>query len=339
MRALVTGGGGFLGGAIVRRLAARGDEVIALGRSRYPEVEALGVSTIQADVRDADAMRRACHGIDTVFHVAAIPGIWGARKLFWSINVAGTRNVVAACRAEDVRRLVFTSSPSVVFGARPLCGVDESQPYPDRYLAHYPASKAAAERMVLAAHDDRLATVALRPHLIWGPGDPHLFPRIVARARAGRLAQVGDGTNLVDVTYLDNAALAHLLAADALSAGRPCGGKAYFISQGEPVALWPWVNGILEQLGIGAVRRRISYGSAYLIGAVLEVAYGLVGVKREPPMTRFLASQLAQSHYFGVGRAAADFGYRVEVSTEEGVERLIPWLRSREESGLGCGQG
>lgn len=334
MRALVTGGGGFLGGAIVRRLAARGDEVIALGRSRYPELDALGVATIQADIRDADAVRRACHGVDTVFHVAAIPGIWGSRSLFWGINVEGTRNVLAACRAVGVRRLVFTSSPSVVFGARPLCGVDESQPYPNRYLAHYPASKAAAERMVLAAHDDRLATMALRPHLIWGPGDPHLFPRIVARARAGRLAQVGDGRNLVDVTYIDNAALAHVLAADGLGAGRPCGGKAYFISQGEPVALWPWVNGILAQLGIGAVRRRVSYRAAYLVGAGLEAGYRLVGIRGEPPMTRFLASQLAHSHYFGIGRAAADLGYRAEVSTEEGVERMIPWLRSREGSGL-----
>lgn len=334
MRALVTGGGGFLGGAIVRRLAARGEEVIALGRSRYPELEALGVATIQADVRDADAVRHACHGIDTVFHVAAIPGIWGPRKLFWSINVEGTRNVLAACRACGVQRLVFTSSPSVVFGTRPLCGVDESQPYPDRYLAHYPASKAAAERMVLAAHNDRLATVALRPHLIWGPGDPHLFPRIVARARAGRLAQVGGGTNLVDVTYIDNAAIAHVLAADVLRAGRACGGKAYFISQGEPVVLWSWVNGILERLGIGAVRRRISYRSAYLVGAGLEKVFGLLGIKGEPPMTRFLASQLAHSHYFGIGRAAADLGYRVEVSTEEGVERLIPWLSSRGGNGL-----
>jgi len=332
MKALVTGGGGFLGGCICRMLHQRGDKVVALGRGTYPDLERQEIATLQADVRDAVAVRDACEGIDTVFHAAALPGIWGRYSTFYAINVTGTASVIAACRAQRVPRLIFTSSPSVVFGDGPLCGVDESQPYPDRYLAPYPETKAAAERMVLAANDVTLATVALRPHLIWGPGDPHLIPRVVQRAREGRLVQVGDGENLVDITYIDNAAEAHVRAADALAPGSPCAGKAYFISQGEPVPLWPWLNDILEQLGVARVSRRISYGAARRIGAMLETVYRLLPAEREPRMTRFLAAQLAHSHYFDISAARRDFGYEPTVSTAEGLHRLLPWLRTSSAS-------
>ncbi|HUU85918.1 MAG TPA: NAD-dependent epimerase/dehydratase family protein, partial [Phycisphaerae bacterium] len=287
-----------------------------------------GIRTIQADLRNATAVRDACRGMEVVFHVGAITGIWGPRRTFWEINVEGTRNVIAACRECGIARLVYTSSPSVVFGEKDLCGVDESQPYPQQYLAHYPETKAVAERAVMEANCPTLATTALRPHLIWGPGDPHLIPRVVERARRGRLVQVGDGSNRVDITYVDNAADAHLRAADRLGPDAPCAGKAYFISQGEPVVLWPWLNEILDRLGIPRAKRAISYPIARRLGWALERAYHLLGIRREPRMTRFLASQLAKSHYFDISAARRDLGWSPSVTTEEGLERLLGALRA-----------
>jgi len=335
VKALITGGGGFLGSAIAHMLHTRGDEVIVLGRRRYAHHEQAGLATVQADIRDAAAVGRACGGVDVVFHTAALAAIWGPRKLFHDINVGGTRNVIDACRNAGVGRLVFTSSPSVVFGDEDLCGVDESQPYPQRFLAHYPETKAEAERLVLGANGPGLATAALRPHLIWGPGDPHLIPRVIERARQGKLMQVGDGTNLVDITYIDNAAEAHLLACDALlsvgveqssSFAAPCAGKAYFISQGEPVALWPWLGGILNAVGAPPIRRSVSYAAARWIGTVAEAVYRFMRLPGEPRMTRFLAAQLAKSHYFDISAARSDFGYVPRVSTQEGLLRLLGWL-------------
>ncbi len=332
MKSLVTGGGGFLGSRIAQMLSARGDEVTVLGRNRYPHHEDAGLETIQADIRDATAVSSASEGKDVVFHVAALAALWGPKKLFHDINVEGTRHVLEGCHRHGVGKLVFTSSPSVVFGRDDLCGVDESQPYPDRYLAHYPETKARAERMVLEANGPGLATVALRPHLIWGPGDPHLIPRVVDRARRGQLAQVGDGRNLVDITYIDNAAEAHVLAADALSPRARCAGRAYFISQGEPVRLWPWLNDILSQVDAPTVEKRISFRSAYAIGTVLEAAHRLVGSAKEPRMTRFLSTQLAKSHYFNISSSGRDFGYRPRVTTAKAVPRLIAYLRGEMES-------
>jgi nucleoside-diphosphate-sugar epimerase len=323
MRALVTGGGGFLGTRIVEMLHERGDDVVALGRNRYPHLERAGIRTIKADLRDASAILNACEGIDTVFHAGAMAGIWGKKRTFWEINVDGTRNVLDACLARGVGKLVYTSTPSVVFGEDALSGVDESQPYPARYLAHYPETKAVAERMVLAANCPELAAVALRPHLIWGPGDPHLIPRVIARARAGKLMRVGDGRNLADITYIDNAADAHVLAAAALSHQSPCAGRAYFISQGEPVELWPWLNSILEAVGIAPVRRSISYNVAHIIGAIAEFVYGTLRIAAEPRMTRFLAAQLAKDHYFNIDAAKRDLAYVPRISTAEGLERLL----------------
>lgn len=332
MRALVTGGGGFLGSCIARMLHSRGDVVVVLGRSEYRHHDELGIRTICADLLDAAAIMRACSDVDVVFHVAALASIWGKRRAFWSINVTGTQHVIDACRENGVSRLVYTSTPSVVFGRRELCGVDESTPYPDRYLAHYPETKAEAERRVLSANGPTLSTVALRPHLIFGPGDPHLIPRVIARARAGRLIQVGRGNNLVDVTYIDNAAEAHILAADALAPGATCAGRAYFISQGKPVSLWSWLNEMLAALDIPTVKRAISHKKAHRLGALLEGVHRLFASNREPRMTRFLAAQLAESHFFDISAARRDLGYKVRVSTEKGVRRLLAWLH-----GLGDG--
>jgi nucleoside-diphosphate-sugar epimerase len=235
--------------------------------------------------------------------------------------------VIAACRRRGAGRLVFTSSPSVVGAGHAIEGGDESLPYPPHYPAHYPRTKAAAERLVLAANGPGLATVALRPHLIWGPGDNHLIPRLLARAKAGQLRQVGDGSNRVDVTYIDNAAAAHVLAADRLAPGAPAAGRAYFISQGEPVLLWLFVNRVLALAGLPPVRRRVPAGVASAAGAVLEAAYGLLGRHDEPRMTRFVAQQLSTSHWFDLTAARRDLGYEPAVSTGEGLRRLGEWLR------------
>lgn len=334
MNILVTGGGGFLGGAIVRLLSDRGHVVTALGRGRYPQLDHAGVRTIQADIRNADSVRAACVGMDAVIHTAAIAGIWGPKRLSWDINYGGTRNVLAACQAEDVRFLVYTSSPSVVFGTAELCGVNESQPFPDKYLAHYPASKAAAEKEVISANSVSLRSVALRPHLIFGPGDPHLFPRIIARAKQRKLVQVGPGTNLVDITFVDNAAAAHVLALENLTSTATCAGKAYFISQGEPVNLWSWLREILSRLELPPPRGPISARTANFLGATLETIYGLLRIQSEPRITRFLASQLATSHYFDISAARRDFGYTPLVSTSDATHRLVEWLRNRPDSAL-----
>jgi len=326
MKALVTGGGGFLGTRIVQMLSARGDEPVVFSRHRYPHHEEAGVRTMQGDLRDPEAVDRACEGMDVVFHVGALAGIWGPRKTFQEINVSGTRHVLQSCRSHGIRRLVYTSSPSVVFGDEELCGVDESQPYPRRHLAYYPETKAEAERMILGANGDTLATVALRPHLIWGPGDPHLLPRVVARARAGRLVQVGDGKNLVDITFIDNAAEAHLLAADALKPTARCAGRAYFVSQGEPVKLWPWLNDILAAAAAPPITRAISFRKARGIGAAFEAVYRTFGIRSEPPMTRFVAAQLAKSHYFDISAACKDLGYAPRVSITEGLPPTIAYL-------------
>ncbi len=331
MKALVTGGGGFLGSRVAQMLHARGDDVIVLGRRQYPHHDKVGIGTIQADLRDADAVGCACRRMDVVFHVGGVTGIWGRRKTFWDINVVGTRNVIDGCRRHGVGKLVFTSSPSVVLGEEDLRGVDESVPYAKRYLTHYSETKTVAEQSILEANAPALRTVALRPHLIWGPGDPHLIPRVIARARKKRLIQVGDGLNLVDVTYIDNAAEVHLQAADALTDGAACAGRAYFISQGEPVLIWSWFGEILAAIGAPRISRTMSYRKARRIGALLECGYRLAGITKEPPMTRFLAVQLAKSHYFDISAAIRDLGYNPRVSTKKGTEELIAWLRGLKE--------
>lgn len=183
-----------------------------------------------------------------------------------------------------------------------------------------------AEQLVLAASDQNLRTCAVRPHLVWGPGDPHLIPRLIDRGRKGQLRQVGEGQNLVDISYIDNVAHAHLLAADNLAGVGTAAGRAYFISQGEPVNLWQWIGELFSRLDIAPVRSNVSYPAAYGIGALLEGVYHLAGWQKEPQMTRFLAQQLAKSHYFSIAQARRDLGYQPLVSTEQGVERLLASL-------------
>lgn len=326
-RVLVTGGGGFLGRRVVEMLVERGDKVRSLARSEYPELGKLGVEGIRGDLERAEDVRRACDGCEVVFHVAARPGIWGSYDDYHRPNVVGTRHVLSACRACGVRALVYTSSPSVVFDGRDMEGVNESVAYPRHYEAHYPKTKAIAEQAVLAANGPTLATVALRPHLIWGPRDNHLVPRIIARARS--LRRIGGANKLVDSTYIDNAALAHVLAGQSLAPGAAHAGRAYFISNGEPRPLWELVNGILAAADLPAVTRSVPRGVALSAAAVMESVYRMLGVRQEPRLTRFLIHELCTAHWFDISAAKRDFGYGPVVSLNEGLASLRGWLAGR----------
>ncbi len=323
----MTGGGGFLGRYIVEQLVSRGDRVRVFSRQRYAELDVLGVESRIGDLQDQALVAAACEGIDVVFHAAALPGIWGPWNLFHGVNTLGTQHVIDGCRRHCVGKLVFTSSPSVVYDGHDHCGADESLPYSTKFLCHYPHSKVLAEQAVLAANGQSgLATCALRPHLIWGPRDTQLIPRLIERAKRGQLRRVGDGKNLISMIYVENAARAHLQAADALSLTSPVAGQAYFINEPEPVNLWDWINTLLARAGLPPVTKGISAGTASAIGGTLEVLHRVCGISSEPRMTRFLASQLSRSHWYRVDKARRDFGFAPLVSVEEGLRRLEPEL-------------
>jgi 2-alkyl-3-oxoalkanoate reductase len=325
---LVTGGTGFLGRRIVDRLLAQGRPVAVAGRTPAPDLEERGVRFIRVRLEDARGIAAACQGMEAVYHVAARVGVWGRYPEFFRANVLGTRAVIAGCRAHGVRRLIHTSTPSVVYNGRDLAGADESLPLTTSCPSPYPLTKAAAEAAVLAAHGPALRTVALRPHLIWGPGDPHLVPRLLARARSGRLRIVGEGTNRVDMVHVENAADAHIAAENAVArAGSPAGGRAYFITNGEPVVLWEWINGLLAELGEPPVTRRISLSGAMALGRACEFAWSLLPVGAEPPMTRFIASELARDHWFDISAARRDLSYDPRVTMREGTAALVEHLR------------
>jgi len=325
--AVVTGGGGFLGSAIVRAWLADGNRVRSFSRQRYRCLEEWGVEQIQGDLANGQAVSKAIKGSDLVFHCAAKAGVWGPAEVYERANVLGTKNVIAACKLHNVEKLVFTSSPSVVFAGTDQAGVDESVPYPKRFLAHYPRTKAKAEAMVNLANSEDLATVSLRPHLIWGPGDPHLVPRLIEKARLGRLRLVGDQDGLVDSVYVDNAAQAHVMAAKHLQFDSALGGKNYFITNGEPCTMAELINGILATAGLLPIEKRVSGKMAYTAGAFFEMLYRCVGAKKEPPMTRFVARQLATAHWFDISAAQRDFDYQPLVSHREGLQRLRAWFQ------------
>ncbi len=337
--ALVTGGTGFLGRRLVERLLAAGRPVTVLGRTPAPDLVARGVRFVSASLDDTSAVTAACAGVATVFHVAAKVGVWGRYEDFYRTNVLGTRALLAGCRAHGVKHLVYTSTPSVVYNGRSLAGADESLPLTTSCPSPYPVTKALAEAEVLAANTASLRTIALRPHLIWGVGDPHLVPRVLARARAGRLRIVGSGENRVDMVHVANAVDAHLLAETALSechlrhdpaptAPRRADGRAFFITNGEPVVLWDWINDLLRALGEPPVTRRIPLGAARAVGAVCETLWRTLPLAGEPPMTRFIAAELAKDHWFDLGAARRDLGYTPRVTMTQGTAELVEHLRA-----------
>ncbi len=331
----ITGASGFIGGQLAARLLAAGRQVRALARRPLPELEKLGAEVIPGDLADPAALRRGCAGAATVFHVAGRVGVWGPEADFVRVNVHGTFNVVFACREAGVRRLVYTSSPSVVYNGRNLAGVDESAPLCTRAPCAYPTSKAAAERIVTGANGPALATVALRPHLVWGPGDRNVVPRVLSLAQQGRLKIIGSGRNKVDVTHIANVVDAHLLAEQALitsnllgyKPGQGPGGKAYFITNGEPVVLWDWVNQLLRGLGRPEITKHIPLGTAYLAGGAMEAFWRVLSLKGDPPMTRFVAKEMATDHWFDISAACRDLGYTPKVTMAAGTAELIEHLK------------
>ena len=332
MKALITGAGGFLGGAILRQWLAKGHTARSYSRSTYPDLQALRVEQLQGDLADAEKLQHAIQGCEIVFHVAAKAGVWGSHAEYVNINVLGTSNVITGCLAAGVRHLVYTSSPSVTFDGRDQECVNESVPYPKKFLANYPWTKAMAEESVLKSNGKALNTVALRPHLIWGPGDNHLIPRLIERARLGKLRLIRNGGKLVDTTYIENAAEAHILAAEKLITNgqkAACAGKAYFISNGEPQTMDQIINGILHAAGLPPVTRSISPSLAYMAGATLECMYGLLGRKNEPPITRFVARQLSTAHWFDLSAAKRDLGYVPKISIQDGLKKLAEHFKQK----------
>lgn len=335
----LTGASGFIGGKLARRLLDSGRPVRVLSRRPLPELAGLGARVILGDLDALPALHEGCAGAGTVFHVAGRVGVWGPTAEFFHVNVTGTQNLLAVARAAGVRQFVYTSSPSVVYSGGDLAGIDESAPLCTSAPTAYPTSKAAAEKIVLGASTSDFATVALRPHVVWGPGDPNIIPRVLDRARRGRLKIIGGGTNRVDCTHIENVVDAHLLAEKALSPNPqpstlnpqpalPAAGKAYFITNGEPVVLWDWINELLRGVGVPEVRKHVSLANAVRAGFMLEWVWRLLRLRGEPPMTRFVAHELATDHWFDISAARRDLGYVPRVSMADGTRELIARLRA-----------
>ncbi len=308
---LVSGYGGFLGHAICKELLSHGFRVRGIARGKYPELGAMGVECIQASATSLEACEYACRGMDGVIHTAALAGVWGPARNYEDINVNATDNLLKSCKKLGIRAFVFTSSPSVTFDGTAQCNIDESVDYPKHWLCHYPRTKAIAEQHVLAENSSSgLATCSLRPHLIWGVGDPHLIPRVIEKCRTGRLRRVGDGKNLIDTVHVDFAASAHRLAMERLlNRDQNASGRAYFITDGEPVECWNWITTILESAKMAPPNKSISFRTAYRLGGILEAMYRMLRISTEPPMTRFVAAQLGVDHYFNISSARERLGY------------------------------
>ncbi|TEW55181.1 NAD-dependent epimerase/dehydratase family protein [Psychromonas sp. RZ22] len=326
----VTGAGGFLGTALCKYLRAADIKVVGFSRAHYPHLQALGVKLIQGDLQDQQAVISAMKGCDLVFHVASKAGVWGSKESYFGPNVQGADNIIQACLIHNIKRLVYTSTPSVTFSGKDESGIDESQPYAEKFLNYYGLSKAIAEQNILKANSNTLKTVALRPHLIWGPGDPHLVPRVIERAKAGKLKLVGKTNKLVDTIYIDNAVYAHLLAAIELNKDTSKNaGKAYFLSNDEPIFMATMLNKILTAAKLDKVNSRVPVSIAYMLGTTLEWWYLRTNRSDEPIMTRFVAKQLSTSHYFNISAAKTDFNYKALISLDQGMAILADYLHNK----------
>jgi len=326
MKVLVTGGGGFLGFAIVELLVAEGYEVVSYSRDHYETLETLGVTQFQGDISDDARLKKALNSCEAVFHVAAKTGVSGSYTSFYEANVVGTENIIKGCLELAIPYLIYTSSPSVVYDGGGG-GSDERLPYPKQFDAYYPATKAIAEQAVLKANSALLATCALRPHLIWGPKDTHYLPRLIERRRQGRLRTLGSGDYLVDTIYIDNAARAHLQALEVMrQTPDNVGGKAYFLSQDDPIPVREFIDRLLDAGGLAPVDKTIHPQLALAAGWFLERFFRLFKIKSEPPVTTFVAKQLSSAHWYDISAAKRDLGYLPTVSINEGMDRLKEWV-------------
>ncbi len=327
---LVTGGGGFLGYAIIKKLVKANKSVTSFSRNFYLKLKDLNVSEIKGDITDYTSIEKAMHNIDTVFHVAAKPGVWGSYSSYYKTNTLGTQNVISACIKNNVSKLIYTSSPSVIFNGKDMEGVNESTPYPLKFHSHYSKTKALAEQMVIKASSDILKTISLRPHLIWGPNDNHLIPRIIKRAdRLIKIGKIGKQDKLVDTIYIDNAAQAHILASKKLDLNQALSGRTYFISQDKPVYMWEMINNILKAAKLKPVTKTIPYSAAWLAGTIIESIYKIFKIQKEPQITRFVAKELATAHWFDISAAKKDLEYTPEISTEQGLLILENWFKTK----------
>lgn len=319
-KALVTGGGGFLGFAIVKQLLDKGYTVRSISRNSYKKLLDLGVEEIIGDISNPEDAEFAVDGVDTVFHVAAKAGIWGKYEDYYRINFTGTKNIADFSLKHNVKEFIYTSSPSVIFNGEDMENVDESVPYPDEFHTHYPKTKALAEQYIQDITKKGLKTISLRPHLIWGPGDNHLVPRIIKKAK--KLKRIGNISKLVDTIYIDNAANAHILAQEKLKEDENLSGNIYFISQDDPIDTWDMIDRILNSAGKPKIKGSVSVKTAYNIGAFLEFIFKILNIKSEPPMTRFVAKELSTAHWFNISAVKKDLGYIPKISISEGLELL-----------------
>jgi nucleoside-diphosphate-sugar epimerase len=324
IKVLVTGAGGFLGTYIVRDLLAENKyEVTSFSRRTYSHLEQMGIKQISGNLCSYEDVQLACQNIDVVIHTASLVGMWGKYEDFYETNVIGTRNIIKACLQHKIKKCIYTSTPSVVFGEESLLGVDETAPYPKKYLSFYAETKSIAEQDILNAHSSEFKTVALRPHLIFGPGDLNLVPRVIEAAKQGQLKIVGKGNNLVDVTYVENVSAIHVLAIDLLNEHGPIGGKAYFVGQG-PIKLWDFTNELLKRSGIKPITKKVPFILAYYIGYIIETVFKLFNIYNvEPKMTRFIALQLGKSHYYNHSNLKKDFNFQMKYSIEDGLNKLF----------------
>lgn len=311
-----------MGKAVVSKFLREGWNVRGISRGHYPELIQLGVECYEGDLtRDYDILLKAIRGCSIVIHCAAKAGVWGRYEDYYNANVLATRNVIQACLEAPVAKLVFTSSPSVIFCGKDVNGIDESVPYPKHFENSYSKTKAMAEQLVLEANSPALMTCALRPHLIWGVGDPHLLPRLWERGPKLRI--IGDGNNIVDCVHVDNAANAHYLAALELLKDSPnCAGKAYFITNDEPVKLWEFINQLLNIRHISPIEKHVPISVAYILARILELTFRMVAPYREPPLTGFVVKEMSTSHWFDISAAKSDFHYVASKSMAEGLKEL-----------------
>ena len=327
MKVLVTGTGSLLLGGIASELVCRGDEVVCLQRRPSVFVGHQNAREVLAESCEEDAVVAAAHGCDAIIHGAARVGVVGTQKDFYDTNVTGTRNILHAAERQHISRLVFVSTPSVAHTGDSLIGAAAGTAEIGRSRSYYAESKAIAERTVLNARNEDLAVVAIRPHLVWGPGDTQLVGRIVERAASGRLAVIGTGDALVDSTYIDNAISAHIAALDALHIGTACDGKAYVISNGEPRTVNELMRSMCAAAGIPFEPRHLSLALGVRLGSLIERLWPLMR-SSEPPLTRFVAEQLGTAHWFDQRAVQEDLGWTPHVSLDEGFHHLTQWFAS-----------
>ena len=330
MKILVSGGTGFVGTAVTESLLALGHEVHTIGRSTPSFCDKTKNRYHHTfDLTKDDLPKSLMSGTEIFFHIAAKAGVWGSYSQFFSANVTATRKILTACQSYHIPKLIYTSTPSVVFSQKPIRNGTEVLPYVQNGFSPYAKTKSLAEKEVLNAHmPGKLQTIALRPHLVWGKGDPHLLPRVIQRHRAGKLKIIGDGTNKVDLTHIDNVAHAHICAMQAMQKNENLGGKPYFISQDEPVYLWDWLNQLFQLLELPPLSRSLNFKTAFLIGSGLESLWSILNIKNEPPMTRFVACQLAHDHWFSIKSAERDLVYKPVKRMNQAMDETLPWLQS-----------